>query len=187
MEVKRVSWIEIHENPKTKGEWVKECFPENATLDYALPQHWLDKFTEAVKDTGLEKQFTYHFILSTTVYVYPEGNIWGQPISFCKEIQGMIDRFVYDTYRGFYYIKGEEKHQDIQNLLNDLAKHITGKDPSEGFCATCGSDKIKPEDFKDDMSRRDFTIGGMCQACQDSVFESPEDYEEDPEDYEKEL
>lgn len=40
----------------------------------------------------------------------------------------------------------------------------------KGLCATCGSDKIKPSDFKDDLSRREFKISALCQKCQDSVF-----------------
>jgi hypothetical protein len=39
-----------------------------------------------------------------------------------------------------------------------------------GLCPTCGN-PVKMEDFKDDISRREFGIGGMCQACQDSIFE----------------
>ena len=36
-------------------------------------------------------------------------------------------------------------------------------------CPTCGK-KIRDEDFKDDLSRTEYGISGMCQSCQDSVF-----------------
>ncbi len=34
-------------------------------------------------------------------------------------------------------------------------------------CATCGKPAIK---FKDELSRKEFSISGMCQKCQDSIF-----------------
>ena len=42
----------------------------------------------------------------------------------------------------------------------------------EGLCPTCKG-KIGP--FRDDLSRKEFSISGMCQGCQDSVFNSPEE------------
>ena len=38
-----------------------------------------------------------------------------------------------------------------------------------GECATC-SKVVKMSDFKDDLSKTEFSISGMCQDCQDSVF-----------------
>lgn len=37
-------------------------------------------------------------------------------------------------------------------------------------CITCGSTKVRHEDFKDDLSRKEYGISRMCQVCQDSVF-----------------
>ena len=36
-------------------------------------------------------------------------------------------------------------------------------------CPTCGS-PIREEDFRDELSKREYRISGMCQKCQDSVF-----------------
>ena len=48
---------------------------------------------------------------------------------------------------------------------------ITGRDRRvcvrSSVCATCGGDASK---FKDPLSEKEFTISGMCQKCQDSVF-----------------
>ena len=48
---------------------------------------------------------------------------------------------------------------------------LTGKDRVEtvadGKCMTCNSPDMG---FKDDLSRKEYTISGMCQSCQDSVF-----------------
>ena len=42
-----------------------------------------------------------------------------------------------------------------------------------GVCSTCAGE-VGP--FKDDLSRKEYRIGGMCQTCQDKVFGSEEDY-----------
>ena len=36
-------------------------------------------------------------------------------------------------------------------------------------CATCGMD-VELEDFKDEISLKEFHISAMCQECQDGVF-----------------
>ena len=59
------------------------------------------------------------------------------------------------------------KSKMMVNLLVGMA--IDG-DPREGFCATCGGE-IDPEEFRDELSRREWTISGMCQKCQDEVFD----------------
>lgn len=39
-----------------------------------------------------------------------------------------------------------------------------------GMCPFCGL-PVSVEDFRDDLSRREFEIAGMCQKCQDEVFD----------------
>lgn len=36
-------------------------------------------------------------------------------------------------------------------------------------CPTCGADMKNPV-FKDKLSEKEFMISGMCQKCQDEVF-----------------
>jgi len=36
-----------------------------------------------------------------------------------------------------------------------------------GLCPTCQGEITE---FKDELSKKEFSISGMCQACQDSVF-----------------
>ena len=43
-------------------------------------------------------------------------------------------------------------------LLNDIA---------DGICPTCGK---KVGEFRDKKSEQEYTISGMCQACQDEIF-----------------
>lgn len=40
----------------------------------------------------------------------------------------------------------------------------------QGKCPFCGTDKVKPEDFRDDNSRREHEMSGICQSCQDEIF-----------------
>lgn len=42
------------------------------------------------------------------------------------------------------------------------------KRKEQGICATCGK---QVGEFRDELSRREFKISGMCQECQDEVFE----------------
>ena len=44
----------------------------------------------------------------------------------------------------------------------------------EGKCATCNKE-IKEEDFRDSRSKKEYSISGMCQECQDKVFGKGED------------
>lgn len=37
-----------------------------------------------------------------------------------------------------------------------------------GLCPTCGEEVVS---FRDELSAREYAISGMCQGCQDSVFE----------------
>jgi hypothetical protein len=38
-----------------------------------------------------------------------------------------------------------------------------------GKCTTCKRD-IKEEDFKDNISKKEYSISGMCSKCQAKVF-----------------
>jgi len=38
-----------------------------------------------------------------------------------------------------------------------------------GCCPFC-KDAVKVEDFRDELSRKEFNISGLCQKCQDEMF-----------------
>ena len=48
---------------------------------------------------------------------------------------------------------------------------LTGKSReiqiASSLCMTCDGDAIN---FRDELSLKEYTISGMCQACQDKVF-----------------
>lgn len=57
---------------------------------------------------------------------------------------------------------GNNKSPEIQALMSRLS--VTD-DPAK--CPTCGGDV---GGFRDSLSRREYSISGMCQDCQDKVF-----------------
>ena len=38
-----------------------------------------------------------------------------------------------------------------------------------GLCPLCRA-QVKAEDLRDELSRKEFKISGLCQPCQDDVF-----------------
>lgn len=75
----------------TKRELIKRMqealvWATTEAYDPALPQGWLDEF---VRETGLD----YHLVLSTTVWVYGQGDHFGKPISGCVEVQREIENW----------------------------------------------------------------------------------------------
>jgi len=58
-----------------------------------------------------------------------------------------------------------------KRLFTQLAARAIGGHNAlnAGRCPTCQGE-IKEEDFRDDLSKKEFGISGMCQECQDSVF-----------------
>jgi len=44
------------------------------------------------------------------------------------------------------------------------------------ICVKCGQPKGR---FRDEVSEKEYTISGLCQVCQDSIFEEEENVMED--------
>lgn len=65
----------------------------------------------------------------------------------------------------------------MEKFKEAMAQSLYGRSRKDPICVTCGSDKINPADFKDDLSRTEFGISRMCQECQDGIFEGGEDDE----------
>lgn len=67
--------------------------------------------------------------------------------------------------------KPSEKSPEMESALDDITKRVFGRSRTGSIttnvCVTCG----KPaESFKDELSKKEYAISGMCQDCQDSVF-----------------
>ena len=64
------------------------------------------------------------------------------------------------------------KSDGVRSVMSSLSAHLTGRTLDENLrqnlCPACG----KPVgEFKDALSRKEYGISGMCQTCQDAVFE----------------
>ena len=75
------------------------------------------------------------------------------------------------------------KAPQIDALLSEII--FNGKDRvtciSEGICVTCDeAHGLVATSFRDDISRKEYSISGMCQSCQDEVFASDEADEDEP-------
>jgi len=62
-------------------------------------------------------------------------------------------------------MKNDKKKLLISAGFEDQVKNI-----ESNRCSWCGSEKVKPEDFKDALSIKEHAISGMCQKCQDETF-----------------
>lgn len=67
---------------------------------------------------------------------------------------------------------------DLEAVKNHFAKAIFGRERRDDQCVMCGV-AVNPEtDFKDALSKKEFTISHFCQGCQDKIFEAEDEDEE---------
>lgn len=68
------------------------------------------------------------------------------------------------------------KHPELSALLDSFTRSAFGTTRSESIqsdlCVSCCKAAV---DFRDELSRREYTISGLCQKCQDSFFGSAEE------------
>lgn len=64
-----------------------------------------------------------------------------------------------------------KKSPELEQTLDETTKHAFGRPRSATIqsdrCVTCGGEA---KEFRDDLSRREYQISGMCQSCQDKTF-----------------
>lgn len=58
-----------------------------------------------------------------------------------------------------------EKHPDIENFLEENFGRTTAI--TSDTCVFC---KTPATEFRDELSRKEYAISGMCQNCQDDTF-----------------
>jgi hypothetical protein len=68
------------------------------------------------------------------------------------------------------------KAKAINGVLDELAIEMTGQPRIAGQCPMCAS---PIGEFRDSLSVKEFKISGMCQSCQDEVFDGAVDDEDD--------
>ena len=60
-----------------------------------------------------------------------------------------------------------------EQMLRSVGFHKEVNRVREMLCPCCKK-PINMSQFKDRLSRREYEISGMCQECQDRIFNSPE-------------
>ena len=64
-----------------------------------------------------------------------------------------------------------EKSPEMTKAIDDLTEKFFGKSRSDSIReAVCVSCKNPATQFRDEISRKEFTISGLCQTCQDQIF-----------------
>ena len=66
-----------------------------------------------------------------------------------------------------YSLEATFKHQGIEQMLTKLTGVSRVGAVAEASCVMC---KGEASTFRDSISKKEYTISGMCQPCQDSVF-----------------
>ncbi len=56
-----------------------------------------------------------------------------------------------------------------EDIMKSMGFHKEMENVKNRKCPLCG-EKININDFKDPLSIKEFKISGMCQKCQDEVF-----------------
>ncbi|MDD5649036.1 MAG: hypothetical protein PHF86_01265 [Candidatus Nanoarchaeia archaeon] len=60
--------------------------------------------------------------------------------------------------------------ENKKNLLCEIGFKKEVQRIDLGLCPFCGI-SIKKDDFRDELSKKEFKISGLCQKCQDKIFE----------------
>ena len=66
-----------------------------------------------------------------------------------------------------------ERSKELQSFLDKFTKKVFGMSQTEAkeqYICVCCHNEIKDEDFRDDISRKEYDISGLCQKCQDDTF-----------------
>ena len=66
-----------------------------------------------------------------------------------------------------------KRTKELQNFIDNFAKKSFGmsqtKAKEKKVCPFCHK-TINTEDFKDELSIKEYKISGLCQKCQDKTF-----------------
>jgi hypothetical protein len=69
-----------------------------------------------------------------------------------------------------------EKTPELRQAIDAIMEPILGNKPSDMIAqARCPCCTAYLTPFRDKLSKREYEISGMCQACQDKVFGVGED------------
>jgi hypothetical protein len=64
-----------------------------------------------------------------------------------------------------------DKSPAITNFLENMSGRTTAITDSKCLRPPIGCGKIvAPDSFRDELSKREYSISGLCQTCQDEIF-----------------
>lgn len=64
------------------------------------------------------------------------------------------------------------KAPEMESFLESFATQAFGKSRQSGACVFCADNRILArEDFRNELSWKEFGISRLCQKCQDQTFE----------------
>tara|TARA_R110002020_G_scaffold36368_1_gene109199 strand:+ start:1480 stop:1698 length:219 start_codon:yes stop_codon:yes gene_type:complete len=72
-------------------------------------------------------------------------------------------------------MKATQKDPKIDQFIFSMMGRDRTATISAGECVTCDSQGNTSTSFTDDISRKEYSISGMCQSCQDDFFGISED------------
>ena len=68
---------------------------------------------------------------------------------------------------------------ELDNAKEEMAFKLFGRSRTlaiaGGQCVKCGFPHNLRSDFRDALSHKEYGISGLCQGCQDRIFETEED------------
>lgn len=67
--------------------------------------------------------------------------------------------------------KSDEMRQFLDNVTQSTFGRKRHNSIVADICVSCGGPATE---FKDELSRREYSISGLCQKCQDEVFDGSE-------------
>lgn len=56
------------------------------------------------------------------------------------------------------------------SAIEDLMESVAGRRRESGHCVFENDDKEHDLNFRTDLDRKEYSISGMCQTCQDAIF-----------------
>jgi hypothetical protein len=68
------------------------------------------------------------------------------------------------------------KADGVRDMLDNMTNALYGRSASDSIKAdVCVSCRKPAVEFTDELSRREFAISGLCQKCQDFIFNPDEE------------
>jgi hypothetical protein len=91
----------------------------------------------------------------------------------CVTYKASIDDEIEENAKTMKHIKLFEDFKDAASKKDILRAFGFAKEVERGEKGPLCGDAVRMEDFRDEKSRREFGISGLCQKCQDKIFAEP--------------